>query len=171
MAVAFTDGIPHIALFAVALALTIWTLYMIEEELIPIVRHINYENIGAVARDGRAIAHFISYMIFFGLLAILLITFVFPYGWWLSLVVCAGYLVATITLMMGSAKKMKAPYRFPTAAKRAWTMDTYEPIATRLSTDIEGSTSLPFPVPTNSKKTAFKASAHSKPKEERFQRL
>jgi CPA2 family monovalent cation:H+ antiporter-2 len=171
MAVAFTDGLPHIALFAVALALTIWTLYMIEEELIPIVRHINYDNIGAVARDGRAIAHFISYMIFLGLLAILLITFVFPYGWWLSLVVCAGYLVATITLMMGSAKKIKAPYRFPTGARTAWTMEAYEPIATRLSSDIEGSSSLPFPVPTNSKKTAFKTSAHGKPKEERFQRL
>lgn len=159
MAVAFTDDLLHIALFAGTLALTIWILYMIEEELVPIVRHINYDNLGAAARDGRVIAHLISYIIFLGLLAILLIAFVFPYEWWLSLVVCAGYLVAMVALMTASAKKVKAPYHLGPGTKSSWTLDAYEPSPTRLSTDIEGSSSLPFPLPTSVKKTAFKASA------------
>ena len=171
MAVAFTGGWLHIVLFVATLALTIWTLYMIEEELVPIVRHINYENIGAIARDGRAVAHLISYIIFLGLLAILLITFVFPYGWWLSLVVCLGYLLAMITLMTTSANKIKSPYRSTSSKKGAWTMSAYEPIPVRLSTDSEGASSPTFPIPTNTKKTAFKSSAHSKSKDERFQRL
>ncbi|MDD1755451.1 MAG: cation:proton antiporter [Methanomassiliicoccales archaeon] len=157
MAVAFTEGWLHIALFAAALGLTIWTLYMIEEELVPIVRHINYENLGAVARDGRAVAHLISYIIFLGLLAILLITFVFPYEWWLSLVVCLGYLLAMIALMTTSAKKIKTPYHVPASRRGAWTMNAYEPIPTHLSADTEGSSSLTFPLPASTKKTAFKA--------------
>jgi len=157
MAVAFSSGLLHIALFAGALALTVWTLYMIEEELIPVVRQLNYENLGAAARDGRAIAHFISYVIFLGLLAILLITFVFPYEWWLSLVVCAGYFVAMVTLMTVSAKKVKAPRRIGSGIKASWTLDAYEPSPNRLSYDIEAASSAHFPIPANSKKTAFKA--------------
>jgi hypothetical protein len=163
MAVAFTSGLLHIALFAGTLALTIWILYMIEEELIPIVRHLNYENLGAVARDGRAIAHFISYVIFIGLLAILLITFVFPYGWWLSLVVCVGYLIAMVTLMSVSAKKVKAPQRISSGIKGSWALDPYEP-TTRLSTDIEASSSVSFPIPTNPRKATFKPTPPKKTK-------
>ncbi|HUL39328.1 MAG TPA: cation:proton antiporter, partial [Methanomassiliicoccales archaeon] len=158
MGVAFTNSLAHIALFVGALALTIWTLYMIEEELIPIVRHINYENLGAAARDGRAIAHFISYVIFLGLLAILLITFVFPYQWWLTLVVCAGYFVAMAALMTVSAKKFEAPHRIGSGTRGPWTLDAYEPITTRLRVDTEGTSSASFPIPSKPKKTAFKAS-------------
>ncbi len=160
MAVAFTDGIPHIALFAGALALSIWTLYMIEEELIPIVRHINYENLGATARDGRAIAHMISYVIFLGLLAILLITFVFPYEWWLTLAVCAVYLVAMVALLMASAKKIRSLHRSSPGTRTSWTLDAYEPV--RLSKDIEATSSVSFPIPTNQRKTAFKGSGAPK---------
>jgi hypothetical protein len=173
MAVAFTGGWLHIVLFAAALSLTIWTLYMIEEELVPIVRHINYENLGAVARDGRAVAHLISYVIFLGLMAMLLITFVFPYEWWLSLVVCLGYFVAMVTLMTTSAKKIKTPYRAPASRKGAWTANAYEPSPTRLSADMEGASSLTFPLPASTKKTAFKAvpPKQTKSKDERYRFL
>jgi hypothetical protein len=162
MAVAFTGGWLHIILFAAALALTIWTLYMIEAELVPIVRHINYENIGAIARDGKAVAHLISYIIFLGLLAILLITFVFPYGWWLSLAVSLGYLLAMVVLMSTSAKKIRSPHHAPVHRRSEWRVSEYELPTTRLSADTEGASSLTFPVPANTRKTAFK-SANQKP--------
>jgi len=165
MTVIVTGGWLHIGLFIGTLVITIWILYMIEEELIPIVRTVNYENLGAVTRDGRAIAHFISNVIFLGLLAMLLITFVFPYAWWLSLVVCAGYVVAMLILMTASASKVRSPHRsvHTSASRKAWDMDGSEPNMVRLRSDIEGVSSLPLSMPIGSKSAAIKGRPPSSP--------
>lgn len=174
MAVTASDGWLHLGLFAGALVLTIWTLYMIEEELMPIVRTVNYENLGTMARDGRVIAHFISYVIFISLLAMLLIGFVFIYAWWLSLVVCAGYLVAMLALMKASSYKLKAPYRpkdLVSPSKGIWGLETHQQTAYRLRSDTEGTSSTSFPLPA-SKKTAAKGVPPSPPqKEDRYRFL
>ena len=64
IAIAAADGLLHLALFGAGVALTVWILYMIEMELRPIVRTINYENLGATSRDGSIISRFVSMFIF-----------------------------------------------------------------------------------------------------------
>jgi hypothetical protein len=109
LVVAATSGIWHIMAFAAALGLTIWTLYMFETELSPVVRSINYDNLGANGRGSQQISHFIASFISFSLLAILLVAFIFQYAWWLSLAVMAGYALALLMLMRHYSKVLRSP--------------------------------------------------------------
>ena len=107
--VAVTAGIYHIGAFVVALALTVWTLYMFESELTPVVRSINYENLGANGRGSQQISRFISSFISVSLLAMLLVAFLFQYAWWLTVLVIVAYFFVMLAIMRHYSRVIRNP--------------------------------------------------------------
>jgi hypothetical protein len=112
IAVAAADGLLHIVLFAVGVALTIWILSMIEKELRPIVRTINYDNLGVISRDGGTISRFVSSFIFTSLLVMLVVSFVFTYAWWLTIAAMIIYFAGIVSMMDHYSKKLRTPSFF-----------------------------------------------------------
>jgi len=147
IAVALTTGYIHIALFVATLGLTIWTLYMFDEELQPVVRSVNYDNLGIFRADGRQISFFISTIMFVSLLAILLVAFFFQYMWWSSAVIIVGYLVTMFAVMRKYSKRFKTSIsiRPKKRHKDVWNFDSAEPAVQRLSSDEAGIAELKIP--------------------------
>ena len=117
IAVAAADSLLHIVLFAVGVALTIWILSMIEKELRPIVRTINYDNLGVTSRDGSTISRFVSWFIFTSLLVMLVVSFVFTYAWWLTIAAMIVYFAGTVSMMGHYSKKLRTPNFFSQTPK------------------------------------------------------
>lgn len=109
IALAATTGYLHLALFAATLGLTGWVLYMFDEELQPVVRSVNYDNLGIFRADGKEISFFISSFVFTSLFSVLLVAFFFQYVWWSAPLILAGYLGAVVLLMRKYAKVFKTP--------------------------------------------------------------
>jgi CPA2 family monovalent cation:H+ antiporter-2 len=112
IAVAAAEGLLHLALFAGAVTLTVWILSMIESELRPVVRTINYDNLGVTSRDGATISRFVALFIFGSLLVMMVISFVFTYAWWLTIVAMVVYFFATVWMMAHYSKKLRTPNFF-----------------------------------------------------------
>jgi CPA2 family monovalent cation:H+ antiporter-2 len=140
LAVALTTGYIHIALFLATLGLTIWTLYMFDEELQPVVRSVNYDNLGLFRNDGRQISAFISSIMFISLLAALLVSFFFQYMWWSSMVIILGYMVTLLLVMNKYSKrfKMNISTRSKKRHKEIWNFDATEPVVPHLASDEAG---------------------------------
>jgi len=140
IAVAMTNGYIHIALFVATLGLTIWTLYMFDEELQPVVRSVNYDNLGIFRNDGRQISAFISSIMFISLLAVLMVAFSFQYMWWSSLAVIIGYLASMLLVMRKYSQrfKMNISIRPKKGRKEVWDFDAAEPAVPHLASDEAG---------------------------------
>ncbi|MDD1743676.1 MAG: cation:proton antiporter [Methanomassiliicoccales archaeon] len=132
IAVAAADGLLHLALFGAGVALTVWILYMVEMELRPIVRTINYENLGVTSRDGSTISRFVSMFIFTSLLVMLVISFVFTYLWWLTLVAVFVYFIGSMSMMGHYSKRLRAPDFFSQKVERK--AEAANPFAARAPT-------------------------------------
>ena len=122
IAVAVSDSWLHIMLAAVGLAVTIWIFRVLDEELCPIVRSINYDNLNVSSRDGRPISRFISSFVSDSLIMMLAVAFVFLYVWWLSVVVMVVYFFAMLALMKMYSRRMRSPLPFAgvSSAKSVW---------------------------------------------------
>jgi predicted membrane protein len=118
IAVAVADGLLHLGLFAASVALTIWIFYMIEMELRPIVHTINYDNLGVTSRDGDIISRFVAFFVFSSLLFILVISFVFTYLWWLTLVAIVMYFFGAMWMMNHYSNKLRTPNFFSSKPER-----------------------------------------------------
>ncbi|MEM0449214.1 MAG: cation:proton antiporter [Methanomassiliicoccales archaeon] len=125
LVVAGTTGIWHWLTFFAALSLTVWISYMLKVELAPVVRSINYENLGASGKGSQQISHFIASFISISLLAILVVAFLFQLAWWLSLVVMASYAIALLLLMNHYAKIIRNPFTASAIrSPRPWSLET-----------------------------------------------
>ena len=82
---------------------------MIEMELRPIIKTINYDNLGVTSRDGSTMSRFVSMFIFTSLLMILVVSFVFIYLWWLTLATMIIYLFGAMGMMAHYSKRLRAP--------------------------------------------------------------
>ena len=149
IAVAATTGIYHVIAFLAALGLTIWTLNMFESELSPIVRSINYDNLGANLRGSQQISRYISMFISASLLAILLVAFVFQYLWWGCLVVMVGYLLGLLLLMRHYSYAVQVPASLATNrfALSPPKFNLPTPRLARLKSDEKATSPLHFPLP------------------------
>jgi len=127
IAVAVTDGLVHLGLFAASVALTVWIFYMIEMELRPIVRTINYDNLGVTSRDGSAISRFVALFIFSSLLVMLIVSFVFTYLWWLTLAAMVVYFFGAMWMMGRYSKRLRTPNFF--SPKPLHNVETVQPFA------------------------------------------
>ncbi len=112
IAVAVAEGLLHLGMFAASVALTVWIFYMIERELRPIVRTINYENLGVTSRDGSIISRYVSLFIFCSLLVMIVISFVFTYVWWLTIIALVVYFFGTMWMMRHYSKRLRTPNFF-----------------------------------------------------------
>jgi hypothetical protein len=130
IAVAVTDGLVHLGLFAASVALTVWIFYMIEMELRPIVRTINYDNLGVTSRDGSTISRFVALFIFSSLLVMLIISFVFTYLWWLTLAAMVVYFFGSMWMMGRYSKRLRTPNFF--SPKPTHNGATADPFAARV---------------------------------------
>jgi hypothetical protein len=109
IAIVATEGIYHIAFAAAGIGVTIWIYRVMDRELRPIARSINYENLGVYSRDGSQISHFIALFISASLIAILMVAFVFTYVWWLSAVALLAYFVAMLLLCNHYSRRFRSP--------------------------------------------------------------
>jgi CPA2 family monovalent cation:H+ antiporter-2 len=107
IAVAVTDGLLHLGMFAASVALTVWIFYMIETELRPVVRTINYDNLSVTSSEGSTISRFVALFIFSSLLMMLVISFVFTYLWWLTLAAMVVYFFGSMGMMSHYSKKLR----------------------------------------------------------------
>ena len=112
IAISAADGLLHLVLFAAGVTLTIWIFYMIEMELRPIVRTINYENLGVTSRDGTTISRFVSLFIFTSLLVMIVVSFVFTYVWWLTIAAMVVYFFGALWMMGHYSRKLRSPNFF-----------------------------------------------------------
>ncbi len=131
VAVSAADGLLHLVLFTAGVALTIWIFYMIEMELRPIVRTINYENLGVTSRDGNTISRFVSLFIFASLLVMIVVSFVFTYVWWLTIAAMVVYFFGALWMMGHYSKKLRSPNFF--SAKPMHEAEASNPFAARAS--------------------------------------
>jgi CPA2 family monovalent cation:H+ antiporter-2 len=129
IAVAITDSWLHVGLFSASVALTVWIFYMVEMELRPIVRTINYDNLGVTSRDGSTISRFVALFIFSSLLVMLVISFVFTYLWWLTIAAMVVYFFGSMWMMGRYSKRLRTPNFF--SAKPTHTGETADPFAAR----------------------------------------
>ena len=164
IAVIATTGYIHIALFVGTLGLTIWTLYMFDEELQPVVRSVNYDNLGTFRNDGRQISFFVSSIVFISLLTILLVAFFFQYIWWSSAVIIAGYFIATMLVMKKYSKrfKMTISTRSRRAKKEIWSFDSPDQAMPRIKADDGAFAGLKIPGFANQGPTKAEAKAKVK---------
>jgi CPA2 family monovalent cation:H+ antiporter-2 len=133
IAIVATDGIYHIAFAIAATAICVWIFRVINRELRPITRIVNYENLGVFSRDGTQIARFIALFIFGSLLAILLVAFVFTYLWWFSAAVLLGYLIAMLALAKSYSRRFRSPVPLTgeSAARSVWEFQSPPPAKAR----------------------------------------
>ena len=129
IAVSAANGLLHLALFGVGAALTVWIFYMIEMELRPIVRTINYENLGVTSRDGTTISHFVSLFIFASLMVMMVVSFVFAYVWWLTIAAMVVYFFGALWMMGHYSRKLRSPNFF--SPKSVQDAETSNPFAAR----------------------------------------
>ncbi|OPY33409.1 MAG: putative cation:proton antiport protein [Methanomassiliicoccales archaeon PtaU1.Bin124] len=99
VALMVTSGLLQMALFFLAVSVTIGLYRLTEKEMRNIVKTCNYDNLGVVTRDPRHISRFIAGFIFATLLVIILVTYAFTITWWFSLPVLGGYLIAVLAMM------------------------------------------------------------------------
>jgi hypothetical protein len=130
IAVAITDGLVHLGLFIASVALTVWIFYMVEKELRPIVRAINYDNLGVTSRDGSNISRFVALFIFSSLLMMLVVSFVFTYLWWLTLAAMVIYFFGSMWMMGHYSKRLRTPNFFsPKPLHNAETVEQFAAVA------------------------------------------
>ncbi len=102
---------------------------MVETELRPIVRTINYDNLGVTSRDGGTISRFVSMFIFASLLVMLVISFVFTYLWWLTIAAMVVYFFGAMSMMGHYSKRLRTPNFF--SQKAGSKAEAAEPFAAR----------------------------------------
>jgi len=126
IAVAVTDGLLHMLTAAGCVALIAYVFRMFNEELRPIVRSINYDNLSVFSRDGTLISRFIASFICAGLAAMVGVAFVFAYLWWLSLAVVLIYVAFLLTLMKTASRRMRSPIALGGSmhAREVWGFET-----------------------------------------------
>ena len=96
-----TSGEYHVLAFAGALAMTWYVYQVLWQDLKAAVRQTSYDTLGVSRGDGTQIAKFTAGVVAAGLLAIVLVAFLFQYAWWLSLLALAGYFLAVVLMSMG----------------------------------------------------------------------
>ena len=132
MAVAGTSSWLQLGLFAGSLLLTTWIFYVLDAELRPIIRSINYDNLTISSRDGGKVSRFISLFVFSSLLTMLAIAFVFNYAWWLTFVACLAYVAYTFAIMHRYSHILKSPLPVAAAVSRS-SWDFEVPMASKPS--------------------------------------
>jgi hypothetical protein len=120
IAVMCTSGWMQLALFGVGVVMMFLTYWLFESELRPIVRSINYDNLGVLSHDPKVISSFIASFIFLTLLAIMGVAFFFGVWWPSSVLILGIYVGATLVLMRHAYKTTRTP---ATYNRRQPTMD------------------------------------------------
>jgi hypothetical protein len=133
IAIVATDGIYHIAFAVAAIGLTVWIFHVIDRELRPITRSINYDNLGVYSRDGTQISRFIALFVCGSLVAILMVAFVFTYLWWMSIFVLLAYFVAMLLMAKSYSRRFRSPVMLSgdAATRSVWEFEPPAPAKAR----------------------------------------
>ncbi len=109
IAVMCTSNWLQLALFGGGVVMIFLTYWLFESELRPVVRSINYDNLGVLSHDPKPISTFISAFVFLSLMAIMAAAFFFGVWWPSSLIIFAGYLVSVLVLMRQTYTTTRTP--------------------------------------------------------------
>ncbi len=99
MAVAATTGMEHMVLFAALLGVTTFIWYVLQEELLPMVKHLNYTNLGTTSGNYVFISRYVAAVISLTLVMVSCMAFLFVYYWPLVFGVAAAYLLWMVYMM------------------------------------------------------------------------
>ncbi len=102
------DGLFYLV-YALAIGITVYIYYMMEQELRPIVKTISFDNLGVRTKDPKLISKFIGMFIANSLLMIASIAFIFRIQWYLCLFVFLAYFLATLALMRRTQQQTTDP--------------------------------------------------------------
>jgi monovalent cation:H+ antiporter-2, CPA2 family len=89
----------RLAVFLIGSVLVGLLYKLMDRELAPVVRSINYSNLGMTSRERSKVASFVAGFIALSLYTILATAYAFTQIWWCSLPVLLAYLVAALALM------------------------------------------------------------------------
>ena len=99
-AILVTDTVLHLAVSVLGIALAGAVMFALRQEVVEIVRLVNYSNIGVGAVDRRPIVTLVSGIVFGAALSALAIAVIWTYMWQISVLVVACYVALTAGLMV-----------------------------------------------------------------------
>jgi len=97
-----TDSVVRLGATFCGLVLAVAVFVVIRREVLEIARHVNYSNIGVGTADKDTIVNLVSGIVFGAVLTALLVVFTWGHAWELSALICCGYALAVISLMVWS---------------------------------------------------------------------
>ncbi|HUS56894.1 MAG TPA: cation:proton antiporter [Thermoplasmata archaeon] len=99
VAVLISKSVLHIVFLGADCAIAAAIFFVVRYEVVEIVRHVNYANIGVGVRDRTAIVDLITGMIFGAVASVVIIVGTWSYSWQFSVMAAIGYGVFALLLM------------------------------------------------------------------------
>ncbi len=97
--VAATGGMEHVILFAATMGVVIAIWFVLQQDLLPTVKHGNYSNLGTSPGHYLFISRFVAAIISLTLVLVCTMAFLFVYYWPLVFVVAVAYLAWLVYMM------------------------------------------------------------------------
>jgi len=104
-----TQGLPHIAFFFLAILLAAGIGVQIQREIAPVVLNTSYRSMGVIRGSRTPIARFVADFVLLSLITVALVALLFPYSWYLTLIVPFCYLFLLIRMMKGHCVSTAEP--------------------------------------------------------------
>jgi len=105
-AVLVTGSLLHLMMSALGLALAVAVMLALRVEVMDIVRHINYSNVGVGVVDRAPIVTLVSGIVFGAELSALAMATIWTYMWQISIVIVVCYVAFTVLLMIWAYLKL-----------------------------------------------------------------
>jgi len=100
MSLLITTGIAHVALLGVGLAVVSWLFFSLRSEAFEIAQRISYSDLAVKsACDRSTIANLAAGVVMAAVASVLLIVFIWSFGWELSLIAAAGFVVFVLAAL------------------------------------------------------------------------
>ncbi|OPY32587.1 MAG: putative cation:proton antiport protein [Methanomassiliicoccales archaeon PtaU1.Bin124] len=99
MLTAATEGVLHLAIFIVTIALCLQVYRMLAREMRSVIRLIDYTNLGSAMGSDKPLTNYIAQAITLGLIMCATVCFMFPVWWPSVIVITLGYVCWFVYLM------------------------------------------------------------------------
>jgi hypothetical protein len=141
VAVLITQSTLHIIFLGIDCVVAVTIFFVVRYEVVEIVRHVNYANIGVGVRDRAAIVDLITGIIFGAVVAVVVVVATWTYVWQVSVMVAMGYGVFVVLLMRWAYNRLYVEGM--DIPRKVYSFERHPGIATDPD---EETTNLPMPV-------------------------